>query len=198
MSSTESTCNSTMASTLDVTLLAIGLAYPFLVYFGLRVLPPGVVALLLVALLALRITFKSAQRRRDNLPFVVAAAIVLLVVVRFPLVGLKVYPIVLSLTFAAVFGYSLLSPPTIIERIARLRQPDLPVVANSYLRKVTIAWLIFFLANAAISTVTAAIGSMKLWTLYNGLLSYLVMGALFAGEFLIRQRVHERLIRGTA
>jgi uncharacterized membrane protein len=181
-----------MASTINLTLLAIGLTYPFLVYLGLRVMPAGVVALALVALLALRITVRRAQRDRDDLPFVVAAAIILLVLVRFPLVGLKIYPIVLSLTFAVVFGYSLLSPPLVVERLARLRQPDLPVAANSYLRKVTIAWLFFFIVNATISAATAASGSIKLWTLYNGLISYILMGLLFAGEFLVRQRVRER------
>lgn len=42
------------------------------------------------------------------------------------MVGLKAYPIVISHTFAVVFAYSLLRPPTITEEIVRLRRPDLP------------------------------------------------------------------------
>lgn len=68
---------------------------------------------------------------------------------------------------------------------------------NSYLRKVTIAWLMFFLINAVISAATAISGSLKLWTLYNGFISYLAIGMMFAAEFLIRQIVHQR-IRGPA
>jgi uncharacterized membrane protein len=98
-----------------------------------------------------------------------------------------------SLGFGAAFAYSLMWPPTIVERIARFQHPDLPLAVNSYLRKVTIAWLMFFIINAIISAATAASGSLRLWTLYNGLISYLVMGVMFAGEFLIRQHVRRRL-----
>lgn len=95
--------------------------------------------------------------------------------------------------FAAAFAHSLLWPPTIVEQIARFREPDLPVEVNSYLRKVTIAWLTFFIINAAISAATAASGSLRLWTLYNGLISYMAMGVMFAAEFLVRQLVRRRL-----
>ena len=71
----------------------------------------------------------------------------------------------------------------------------MPLKVNSYLRKVTIAWLTFFLINAAISALTAISGSLKLWTLYNGFISYLLIGVMFAAEFLIRQGVHQRIRR---
>jgi uncharacterized membrane protein len=182
-----------MAGSLDVTVVAIGVVYPFLVYFGLRTMPPGFVALVLVAFLAARVALGSKKSGRDSLPFLIAVVVVIILAARSPLVGLKAYPVLVSLAFALVFAHSLLWPPTIVERIARVRHPDLPLEANSYLRKVTIAWLIFFILNATVSAATATSGSLRLWTLYNGLISYLVMGAMFAGEFLIRQLVHRRL-----
>jgi uncharacterized membrane protein len=42
---------------------------------------------------------------------------------------------------------------------------------------------------------TAISGSLKLWTLYNGFISYLAIGVMFAAEFLIRQGVHQRIRR---
>ena len=117
----------------------------------------------------------------------------LVLAARSPMVGLKAYPVLVSLALAAAFAYSLMWPPTIVEQIARIRHPDLPLEVNSYLRKVTIAWLMFFLINAAISAATATSGSLKLWTLYNGFISYMAMGVMFAAEFLIRQVVHQRL-----
>jgi uncharacterized membrane protein len=182
-----------MARGLNLALIAIGVAYPFLVYFGLRILPPGYVAAGLGALVAVRVVFGNNWRHRDALPYLIAGVIVLLIATHSPLIGLKAYPVLLSLTFAAVFAYSLWAPPTIIERIARVSHPDLPLEANSYLRKVTIAWVIFLLVNAGISAATAASGNLRVWTLYNGLISYLAMGTMFAGEFLIRQRVHQQL-----
>ena len=182
-----------MAGSLDVTVIAIGVAYPFLVYFGLRTLPPGFVALSLVALLAARAAFVSRKSGRDSFPYLIACIVVVVLAARSPVIGLKTYPILVSLVFAAAFAHSLLWPPTIVEQIARFRQPDLPIEVNSYLRKVTIAWLTFFIINAAISAATATSGSLRLWTLYNGLISYIAMGVMFAAEFLIRQLVRRRL-----
>jgi uncharacterized membrane protein len=182
-----------MAGSLDVTVVAIGVAYPFLVYFGLRTLPPGLVALSLVALLAARAVLGRRKSGRDSLPYLVAGVVVVVLAARSPIVGLKAYPVLLSLGFAAVFAHSLLWPPPIVERIARLCHTELPLEANSYLRNVTIAWLMFFIMNAAISAATAASGNLRLWTLYNGLVSYLAMGVMFATEFLVRQLVHRRL-----
>jgi uncharacterized membrane protein len=182
-----------MAGSLDVTVIAIGVAYPFLVYFGLRTLPPGFVALSLVALLAARAAFVSRKSSRDSFPYLIACIVVVVLAARSPVIGLKTYPILVSLVFAAAFAHSLLWPPTIVEQIARFREPDLPVEVNSYLRKVTIAWLTFFIINAAISAATAASGSLRLWTLYNGLISYMAMGVMFAAEFLVRQLVRRRL-----
>jgi uncharacterized membrane protein len=31
--------------------------------------------------------------------------------------------------------------------------------------------------------------SLEVWALYNGLLAYLLMGAMFAGEWLVRRKV---------
>ena len=53
----------------------------------------------------------------------------------------------------------------------------------------TKAWCVFFVLNGAIATVTAIIGDLKLWTWWNGLLSYGAMGLMFGGEYLLRCRL---------
>jgi len=184
-----------MASGLDAILLAIGVVYPFVIYFGLRILPPGFFAIGLLALLGLRLALGRKQSNRSTLPHLFAAVVLLILIARSPIVGLKAYPVLVSLALAAAFAYSLVRPPTIVEQLARLRHPDLPLEVNSYLRKVTIAWLMFFLVNAAISALTAISGSMKIWTLYNGFISYVAIGVMFAAELLIRQGVHQRIRR---
>jgi uncharacterized membrane protein len=171
--------------------LAVGLvalAYPFLVYFGLRLAPPGALALALLAVLALRLVIdRQDSARRSFAPaFCLAAAGALLVVALSPLAGLQSYPILVSLGFAGLFAHSLWQPPTVIERIARLREPDLPASTVPYMRKVTVLWLGFFLTNAAISAATAIGGSLETWTLYNGFISYVIMGVLFVSEWILR------------
>jgi uncharacterized membrane protein len=178
---------------LRIALGVIGLAYPVLVYFGLRFASPAGVALGILALLALRsiVLPRKGGQRHLTVALWAAATGALVIVALSPLAALHAYPILVSLAFAAVFAYSLWRPPTIIEQIARLREPALPAVAVPYLRKVTLLWIGFFLANAALSAATAASGSLELWTLYNGFISYVLIGALFVGEWIFRGFLRE-------
>jgi uncharacterized membrane protein len=181
-----------MARTLDVVPVSVSVAYPFLVYFGLRILPPGFFAIGVFALAALGLVFGRKQTSRNTLPYLIAGVVVLILAARSPMVGLKAYPVMLNLALAGAFAYSLRWPPTIIEQIVRLRRPDMPQYVISYLRKVTICWLAFFLVNAGLSAATAMSGSLKLWTLYNGFISYVAIGVMFGAEYLVRQVVHQR------
>ncbi len=158
-------------------------------------MPPGFFAIGLFGFVALKLAFGRKQTNRNMLPYLIAGVVLLILAARSPMVGLKAYPVMLSLALAGTFAYSLLWPPTVIEQIARIRRPDLPLYVNSYLRKVTICWLIFFLVNAGLSVATAMSGSLKLWTLYNGFVSYIAIGVMFGAEFLVRQVVHQRIRR---
>lgn len=180
---------------LYIVFAAAGVAYPFLVYFGLRVVSPAILAVVLVVILGARLLFeRGGDARRRLAPVFASAAVGAAVLVALsPLAGLKSYPIFLSLALAVLFAYSLWRPPTAIEQIARIRHPDLPPGALPYLRKVTLVWLGFFLANAAVSAATAMSGNLELWMLYNGFVSYILMGVLFIAELIVRRRVRRRL-----
>jgi uncharacterized membrane protein len=101
---------------------------------------------------------------------------------------LKLYPVIVSATLLSVFTISLWHPPSVIERLARLQDPHLPKQAIAYTRKVTMVWCFFFLINGGIALVTALYASDKIWALYNGLISYCLMGLLFGGEWLVRPK----------
>jgi uncharacterized membrane protein len=109
------------------------------------------------------------------------------------LLPLKLYPALVNAVFLVLFGISLRHPPSAVERIARLTEPDLPAAAVPYTRRVTQVWCLFFLGNGAVALATALWASNHAWALYNGLISYLLMGALFGGEWLVRRRVRARL-----
>jgi uncharacterized membrane protein len=99
--------------------------------------------------------------------------------------------------FLCAFGYSLLSGPSMIERLARLREPDLPPAAVRYTRRVTQAWCVFFVFNGAACLGTALFSPEAVWSLYTGVVSYILMGLMFGGEYLLRIRFkklhHKRL-----
>ena len=90
-------------------------------------------------------------------------------------------------SFLIVFSYSLLKPPSVIERLARLQEPDLPEEGVIYTKKVTLVWCVFFVFNILASLYTVFYTSTEIWTLYNGLISYVLMGTLFLSELLYRK-----------
>jgi len=89
-----------------------------------------------------------------------------------------------------LFASSLNQSQTIIERLARLQEPELPESGVRYTRKVTKVWCGFFVLNGLIALYTC-FQPLELWTLYNGLISYLLAGSLFAGEWIVRQFVRK-------
>jgi len=105
------------------------------------------------------------------------------------LLPLKLYPVLVNAAFLAAFGWSLTTPRSMVERLARLTEPDLPPSGVAYTRTVTKVWCGFFIVNGAIALATALWASEATWSLYNGVIAYVLMGILFGGEYLVRLRV---------
>lgn len=175
------------------------LTYPLLVWFGLSSLPPSAFVFVAIACIAIRVlgqrvrgTGPRSWKRAETIAQVAAALCLVALLALAPRIAARAYPVAINLALASVFVVSLWFPPTVVERIARLREPNLPMEAVIYTRQVTRIWVVFFCANAAISMWTAVYGSLDQWALWNGLLSYIAMGMLFAGEFLVRQRYRFR------
>lgn len=103
---------------------------------------------------------------------------------------LKFYPVLMSLGSATLFAYTLIRPPTMIERFARLHQPDLPESGVRWTRQVTKVWCGFLVFNALVALITVFL-STQIWALYNGFISYVLMGILLLGEFVLR-RSHQQ------
>jgi len=101
---------------------------------------------------------------------------------------LKLYPVLINCALLVAFGYSLVSPPSIVERLARVTDPILPPEAVIYCRRVTQVWCAFFVFNGSVALGTALWASEAVWSLYTSVISYLLMGALFGGEYLVRRR----------
>ena len=105
---------------------------------------------------------------------------------------LKFYPVVINAGMLFTFGSSLWRPPTAVERMARLTEPNLPEAAVAYTRQVTRVWCGFFVLNGSLALATALWASPEIWALYNGCIAYLLMGVLFAVEYGVRRRVRAR------
>lgn len=176
---------------LDIALPLVSVLYPFLVYYGMRHIAPSVFALALGVAWLLRAPRLWREPGGRWMPGIALAYCALLAVSGESLL-LRWYPTLISLLLLAAFGLSLKFGPPLVERIARAREPDLPAAAIPYTRKVTWVWVGFFVWNAAASAALTVWAPLAWWTLYNGLLAYFIMGVLFVGEWLLRQRMRAR------
>ncbi|HXV83722.1 MAG TPA: hypothetical protein VEG60_28015 [Candidatus Binatia bacterium] len=172
-------------------LLLITLLYPLAIWLGGEVEPRFLAGLLLLAGLTRFLTLKGNPA---ELWWLGGAALLLIAAVWSNLLlPLKLYPVLVNGVLLGVFAYSLFFPPSMIERFARMSEPDLPAHAIGYTRRVTQIWCLFFAINGAIALMTALWASPATWTLYNGLIAYLAMGLLFAGEYVVRWHFKRQL-----
>ncbi len=95
-------------------------------------------------------------------------------------------PVWINAALLFAFARTLRGGPTLVETLARLQDPDLSPAQVRHCRHFTIAWCAFFAANAVVCTALAWRGDLWTWTLYTGVVSYLLMGALFAAEVGVR------------
>ena len=167
--------------------VALSLAYPLAVHFGMRHHGIGALAVLLLGMALLRLAF---TRNAQWLAVAIGATVLaLLAWASGDARPLKLYPALVNAVLLLVFGASLLRPPTVVERIARLTEPDLSPRGVAYTRRVTQVWCAFFLFNGVLALATALWAPDHVWTLYNGLVAYVLIGLLAAGEWLVRRRV---------
>ena len=176
---------------LTIFAVLITLVYPLAIWLGEgRVEPRLLAGLLLLAGLTRLPTLAVSQGARWWLGGIVVIAILAIWAnVLFPL---KLYPVLVNVSLFAMFSYSLIVPPSVVERLARLRELDLPSQAIAYTRRVTQVWCVFFVINGAIALFTALYASSALWWFYNGFLAYLFIGLLFAGEYWVRRYFKRR------
>jgi len=167
------------------------LAYPLLIWYAHGKIEPWLLALVLLALALLRLLTLRLERRYRWLSLA-ALALALPALCWNAMLPLKLYPVAVNLVMLSVFGHSLLHPPSLIERLARLQDPQLPAFAVAYTRRVTQVWCGFFVLNGSIALGLAVWASSALWSLYTGVISYLAMGMLFAGEYLVRLYVRRQ------
>ncbi|PVZ15489.1 MULTISPECIES: hypothetical protein [unclassified Pseudomonas] len=174
-----------MSRLIGAVLVLAGLLYPLAVHFGEGRIAPWQFGLLLGALWLARAVSSGGNR------WLAVAALLFCAVLA--LAGdpqlLRWYPVLLSGALLALFGASLIRGMPVAERLARLSEPELPPRAVRYTRQVTWVWCLFFLLNGLVTAALTLWAPLAWWTLYTGLIAYLLMGALFAAEWLVRRRV---------
>lgn len=167
-------------------LAVAGLAYPFVVHATLGRVSAAWLALPLAVLWLARGLSRGADAPGGRLLPLAAVVFCLALAVSNSQDWLRWYPVMINAMLLIIFGASLRHGRPVIERLARLRHPDLPAAGVRYTRNVTRVWCGFFAVNGAIAAALAAWGPWSWWTAYNGAISYGLMGLLMGGEWLLR------------
>jgi uncharacterized membrane protein len=190
-------------SAIRIAAVIFALAYPLAVYVGLTRLGTRHAAWLLLALAILHTIWRSRERRRlawgSALAVPLCASALWLDDQRYVLA----MPVFMNGALFASFFASLRSETPLVERFARLRVQDLSAAEVRYCRSVTKLWCGFFVINGASAGALALFGSLQAWTLYTGLISYVLMAALGVSEYSVRKYrfgrygsgLHDRVLR---
>lgn len=160
--------------------------YPFFVGYGLMHGQFVWVSALLIALGVIRLFSKGNALLWPLTGFAILCGGLSLILKDHA--WLKLYPVFMNIGALIIFTMTLVKPPSMIERFARLAESDLPPEGVAWTRQVTKVWCGFFCVNAAIALMTVFFAPMKIWVLYNGFIAYVLMGILLLGEFLLRKR----------
>ncbi len=104
----------------------------------------------------------------------------------------------MNMTFLFTFASTLFFKPNICFRFACMGDKKIKGALNEhrierYCHKLTVVWCAFFVLNGSVSVYTVLCKDDKIWSVYNGGLSYLAMGILFAVEFIVRKVVNSKM-----
>jgi uncharacterized membrane protein len=174
-----------------VLVVVVGLGYPLLVYAGLVLFGPRALVASAVVLLAFHAAANWRRWYRSDL--VRAAVPLALVGVVLAIAAVlddgRVFlfvPAVVNGVMLVGFARTLVRGPSMIESFARLRHPEMPASRGPYLRAVTAVWCAFFAVNIAVSLFLALRSTLSAWTLYNGIIAYVLAGLVLASERVYR------------
>lgn len=193
---------------MKILIVLLIISYPFVIFFGLHHFSLSSVALLVIFMGLLRFFFlffvtdtprqptdhknvsSFSLKYRHHLNTTTIMLVVSLILATCSLLfqslnWMLFYPAIVNLILLLSFSYSLFNPPSIIERFARIQNPDLPKEAIAYTRKITKIWCLFFIINGLIALLTTV--NIEYWTLYNGFISYLLIGLLLSAEYVYRK-----------
>jgi len=176
-----------MAGAIKGTLITcLFLVYPYLIYQGMErgmawIAPTFFSSLYLIQAF-------TAKTTKTKLTKIIIAIMLLLGAYYLQSVTAKILPVLIQLMLMYFFGRTLQKGkgPSFIESFVRLEYPEFPPYVSAYCTKLTILWTSFFAMNAVICVLLAIWGTNYWWTLFNGVVIYLMIGVLMIGEYIYR------------
>ncbi len=107
--------------------------------------------------------------------------------------------VTVHLVLGVVFAQSLSGGgDSLITALARrVHDGALTPAMAAYSRRVTVAWVVYFLAMAGLSVALFVLAPLSTWAAFANLATPLTMFAMFGGEHVLRYRLHPEFERAT-
>ena len=155
--------------------------YPFAVFWALN----RGIAIRFIGLFVLAIVCASYIRNKNRIMFLFGTIIGFLILLSNHDLFVKLYPVLMNAGMCATFAISLTKTP-LITMLAQKTQKKLNTKEKEYTRNLTLVWAVFMGINTVISLITVFL-SNEIWVLYNGLISYILIGCMMGGEYIFRK-----------
>lgn len=186
--------HSTRQKVLKIVLHSLGatlvMIYPLLLWLGTQYISPRTISaasLLLVAIWLLRARSKGSVLGNIWLiPLTIGLLLIAASLSNSETIA-KLIPVGINTVLLFFFFSSLFSERPMIERFARLQIDTLNEHQKTHCRQFTWAWCGFFSLNIVLLTYFALSASTFWWSTYASAFNYILMGALFTAEFLVRR-----------
>ena len=150
----------------------------------------GILGLLALCIAVAGVRLRRAEPQQRLQVLAVPGALALLAVASLSLNDHRfvlALPVLINLALLATFASTLWTDMPLVERFARLQVDDLSPAEVAYCRAVTKLWSLFFILNGLAAGLLAWLAPMAWWALYTGLIAYILIGLLGAGEYILRK-----------
>jgi uncharacterized membrane protein len=189
---------------------ALLVLYPVLVFSALvifklsiRYLSVFIIALTVVYFLVHRHNYRGRHTVVVFISPILLCCIGIVCLITKSSLTLKIYPALADLIYLVIMGTSILIPPPVVFYFINMFDKTIkehvkPEFLEQYCRKAAIVWCVFFVFDGAVSLVTVFLGSDIIWGIYNGGITYILMGLIFVGEYFILKIIEKKSLAGKA
>ncbi|GHV96032.1 hypothetical protein AGMMS50293_23520 [Spirochaetia bacterium] len=182
----------------------IAILYPLLVFCALVVfnLPIRYMSIGIIVFAVIYSVVNSRHYKGKNAAALFISPAILCVIggvslfVDSPVI-LKLYPALADLAYVTIFTTSFFFPPPFafyfIEIFDRTMKDKIPKHQfERYCFKATLVWCCFFVVDGIIAVCTVIWGSDIIWAIYNSGITYVAMGLIFLGEFIVIKMIEKQ------
>ena len=116
-------------------------------------------------------------------------------------VVIKLYPPLADLAYITIMVTSLFIPPPLayyfIDIFDKSMKTKIPKERfDRYCFRATIVWSVYFFIDSIIALIIAFYGSDVVWGIYCGCITYVNIGLIFTGEFIILKMMEKKVCMG--